>query len=267
MPGQVAALYRYPLKSGTPESRDFLELLPNGRVAGDRVLALRFADTELAGDEWGPKQGMLVLMNTPSLARLKVRFDDAAQRLSITLDAKTLADEPLNAQGRRRIADAIAEYALAQEENPLKGHPERLPLRLIGDGKTPRYFDANDLTAPEVTMHSRASLRALGEALGSSNFDERRFRSNIAVEGTQAWEDLDWVGKRIRIGALEFMIPRPKPRCLATHANPSTGLRDLQVLTTLTHTFGQERPSFAVAMVALNGPGMIRVGDLVEVVP
>lgn len=266
MPAHVAALYRYPVKSGTPEPRESLDLLPSGRIAGDRVLAFKFADNPATGDEWSPKQGMLVLMNTPSLARLSVRYDDEGWRLAIALDGKTLADEELTAEGRDRIAHAMAAYALAQDENPLKDHPERLPLRLAGDGVTPRYFDANDAAAPEVTMHSRASLRALGMALNADGFDERRFRSNIAIEGTDEWADLESVGKTIRIGSLEFRVPRPKPRCLATHANPATGVRDLQVLTTLTHTFGQERPSFAVAMVALNPPGTIRVGDPVEVI-
>lgn len=266
MAGYVTALYRYPLKSGTPEVRESLELLPTGRIAGDRVLALKFADNAVPGDDWSPKQGMLVLMNTPGLARLQVRYDDKAQRLAIGLDGKTLADEELSAGGRARIAEAMAAYALSQVENPLTDHPERLPLRLVGDGVTPRYFDANDAAAPEVTMHSRESLRALGGALNAEGFDERRFRSNIAIDGTVPWEDLDSVGKTVRIGALEFRVPRPKPRCLATHANPITGVRDLQVLTTLTHTFGQERPSFAVAMVALNPPGTIRVGDPVEII-
>lgn len=266
MPAHVAALYRYPVKSGTPEPRESLELLPSGRIAGDRVLAFKFADNEAASDDWSPKQGMLVLMNTPALARLNIRYDDKEQRLAIALNGKTLADERLTPEGRGRIAEAMAAYALSQDENPLKDHPERLPLRLIGDGVTPRYFDANDAGAPEVTMHSRASLRALGGALKAGDFDERRFRSNIAIEGTDEWADLESVGKTIRIGALEFGVPRPKPRCLATHANPATGVRDLQVLTTLTHTFGQDRPSFAVAMVALNAPGTIRVGDPVAVI-
>lgn len=266
MAGYVAALYRYPLKSGTPEVSDSLDLLPTGRIAGDRVLALKFADNEVPGDDWSSKHGMLVLMNTPGLARLQVRYYDKVQRLAIGLDGKTLADEQLTDDGRQRIADAMADYALAQDENPLKGHPERLPLRLVGDGVTPRYFDANDAAAPEVTMHSRESLRALGGALNADGFDEKRFRSNIAIDGTLPWEDLEAVGKKVRIGSLEFRVPRPKPRCLATHANPATGVRDLQVLTTLTHTFGQERPSFAVAMVALNPPGTIRVGDPVEII-
>jgi len=35
---RVVALYRYPVKSFTPESCTTLQILPEGRVAGDRVL-------------------------------------------------------------------------------------------------------------------------------------------------------------------------------------------------------------------------------------
>jgi uncharacterized protein YcbX len=265
MVAYVAALYRYPLKSGTPEARESLEVLPDGRIAGDRVLALKFADNEAPGDEWSPKQSMLVLMNTPGLARLQVRYDEKELRLRIALDGKALADEPLTLQGRVRIAEAMAAYALTLDVNPLTDHPERLPLRLVGDGVTPRYFDASEERGPEVTMHSRESLRSLGGALNAEGFDERRFRSNIAIDGTLPWEDLDALGKTVRVGSVEFRVPRQKQRCLATHANPATGVRDLQVLTTLTHAFGQEQPTFAVAMVCQNSPGTIRVSDPVEI--
>ena len=36
---RVVALYRYPLKGFTPEHCTALTVLPEGRVAGDRVLA------------------------------------------------------------------------------------------------------------------------------------------------------------------------------------------------------------------------------------
>jgi uncharacterized protein YcbX len=43
---RVVALYRYPLKGFTPEKCDTLTVLSEGRIAGDRVLGIRFADTE-----------------------------------------------------------------------------------------------------------------------------------------------------------------------------------------------------------------------------
>jgi hypothetical protein len=83
------------------------------------------------------------------------------------------------------------------EENPMKGHPERLPLKLVGDGTTPRFQD-----------------KIAGQA-----------------------------------------------RCLATHANPQTGERDLQVMPMLVKAFGQREPTFGVAMLTRGPGGTIAVGD------
>jgi len=70
---RVAALYRYPVKGFTPEACETLTVLAEGRIAGDRVLGLRFADTAAADEAWSKKTAMLALMNTPGLARLHLR--------------------------------------------------------------------------------------------------------------------------------------------------------------------------------------------------
>lgn len=259
---RVAALYRHPVKGFTPEPRDSLSILPGGRVAGDRVLGVRFADTPAADDAWSPKPGMLVLMNTPGLARLATRFDERARRLRLDLDGATLVDEGLEAEGRERIAAALAAFVQALGVNPLAGHPERLPLRVVGDGTTPRYQDNE---AGQITLHGRASLRALAEAAGVEELSELRFRSNIALEATEPWEELDWVGRRVRIGPVAFESARAKVRCLATHANPASGERDVAVMSVLTSAFGQEKPTFGVALMPSEGGGEIRVGDEVRV--
>jgi uncharacterized protein len=254
-----AALYRYPVKGLTPESCDSLTVLPDGRIAGDRVLGLRFADNGAADDEWSPKAGMLVLMNTPGLARLKVSWDESSRRLKAEVDGELLVEDEIHGTGRERIAAAIQEFALGIEPSALQGHPERLPIRLVGDGVTPRFHDT---AAGEVTLHGRRSLRALAEALGELELDERRFRSNIAVKGLDPWEELGWAGL-VRVGEVTFTAGRQKVRCLATHAGPESGERDLEILTTLTGVFGQEQPTFAVSL-KVREPGVIRLGDGVE---
>jgi uncharacterized protein YcbX len=103
-------------------------------------------------------------------------------------------------------------------------------------------------------------------ALANADGNERRFRSNIALEGLDAWEELSWVGRKVRIGTVEFDVIRSKVRCLATHANPQTGERDVPMLTTLTTVFGQEKPTFGVAMVPSQAGGHIHVGDPVTLV-
>jgi len=260
---RVAALYRYPVKGFTPEECETLTVLDEGRIAGDRVLGIRFADTEAADEAWSKKTGMLALVNTPGLARLHFRFEEKAFRVVISLAGTVLVDEELNNEGRNRIAAAVANYVLKLDENPLSGHPERLPLRVVGDGVTPRHHDNQ---AGQVTLHGRGSLQALAAAFGNAEVSELRFRSNIAVDGLGAWEEQSWVGRKVRIDTVEFDVVKPKLRCLATHANPKTGERDRPILTTLTHVLGQEKPTFAVAMLPTRAGGQIHIRDQVALV-
>jgi uncharacterized protein YcbX len=257
---RVVALYRYPVKGFTAESCDYLTLR-DGRIEGDRVLGFRFASTPEADDAWSSKHGMLALVNTPGLARLRVNFDADAMRLSLHADDLLLADEALDAAGRRRLCEVVADFAMSTRPNGLDGHPGRLPLRLVGDGRMPRYHDS---PAGKVSLHGRESLVALGAALDDPALDERRFRSNVAVDGIKAWAEHGWEGRTLRIGGVRFQTDKPMVRCLATHANPATGERDRPVMTTLTRVIGRGDPVFAISLRPLGG-GTIYLGD--EIVP
>ncbi len=259
---RVVALHRYPVKGFTPEACEALTALPEGRIAGDRVLGFRFADSPAADAAWSRKHEFVALVNTPGLARLKLRYDPEALRLRVSLDGARLAEDTLDTDGRERLAAAIQEYVLGLAENPLSGHPGRLPLRLVGDGRTPRYQDNE---AGEITLHSRESLSAVAAAAGDPALDELRFRSNVVIEGVRAWAEQDWLERKIRIGGVAFHVARRKTRCLATHANPRTGERDLPVMATLVQRFGQKQPTFAVGIVTSGPGGEIRVGDEVSV--
>ena len=198
---KVVGLYRYPVKGFTPEPVEQITVLPGGRVAGDRVLNFRFADAPVADTAWCRKYYGVVLANTPGLARLKVRFDEREGRLTIHAGTLLLADDALDEPGRQRMVDAITGYVLSLDENPLKGQPMRLPLKLVGDGAIPRYQDNE---AGQVTLHSRETLASAGMALGDANLDELRFRHNIVIDGVAAWEEQSWAGAKLRVGKVVF---------------------------------------------------------------
>jgi len=255
----VVALYRYPIKGFTPQPVERISVLPGGRVAGDRVLNFRFADAPVADTEWCRKYHGVVLANTPGLARLSVRFDEQAQRVTISRESDVLTEHALDEAGRAGLVRWLTEYVLSLDENPLRDQPGRLPLKLVGDGRTPRYQDNQ---TGQVSLHSRESLAAAGAALGDPDLNERRFRHNIVIEGGTAWQEQSWIGGRVRIGDVVFESIVPKIRCLATHANPCTGERDRQVMQTLVKAFAQKEPTFGVGMLSESG-GEIRIGDAV----
>jgi uncharacterized protein YcbX len=72
---------------------------------------------------------------------------------------------------------------------------------------------------------------------------------------------LSWLGKRLRIGDVEMDVVKPKTRCLATHANPETGRRDLMVMQGLVKHFGQEQPTLGIGMLTNGAGGVVRIGD------
>ncbi len=176
-------------------------------------------------------------------------------RLSIALDGVTLVEADLDESGRARIAAAVTEYVLALDESPMQGRPERAPLHLVGDLNVPAFHDR---TALHVTVMGRASVDALAEAAGR-DVDERRFRMNVVLDGLEPWEELSWVGDSIRIGEMDFDVAGTVVRCLATHADPESGERDIDVMNLLTSAFGQEKPTMGVLAVP-RGHGELTVG-------
>lgn len=259
----VAALYRYPIKGFAAERRERLQVEPGGRIAGDRVLAFRYADATEAEDENGldrwPKGGGLCVRDYPALNRLAL--DYTAEEIQVSEGGEVIARAGLDDGGRGQLVSAVTEYLLQAPDGARLARPGRLPLVLVGDGYTATFTDR---ARGFVSAHSRTSLTALAEAVGA-DLDERRFRSNLALDGLDAWAEDELIGRRLRLGTVTFDVAEPIVRCLAVHANPDTGLRDAPVMTTLTRTVGKKKPAFGILLLPVGGGGSIRVGDEVEI--
>lgn len=263
----VSALYRYPIKGFTPEAVRTLELTAAGRAVGDRVLAFRFPrgaqPQDRDGLDYWPKGDGLCLQDFPTLARLRLTY--AEGRVRIEEDGQVLVEGDVPRDAPKIIAQ-IEQYLAASSDSARLGKPGNQPLTLSGDGFAARFQDR----APGyISVHSRASLRALSDAMGQE-LDERRFRSNVAVDGFEPWEEQEWVGRNVRIGGTAFRVEAPIVRCLATHANPDSGERDAAVLTTLTKSLGFPQPTFGVLLLPADAAGVagarINVGDKFELV-
>ncbi|MFG6504438.1 MOSC domain-containing protein [Microbacterium sp. P05] len=230
----------------------------DGRIAGDRVLAFRFASDveprDRGGLDYWPKSQGLALMDFPSLARLRLAFDGATLRISE--GERLLVAAPLDDQGRRELEEAVTAYVAATTDARRLDVEGALPLRLVGDGRTSRF---QDRPRGFVSLHGAASVRDV-DAEVSAPVDDRRFRSNIVIEGTEPWEELGWEGS-IRIGDVFFDVRQPIERCAAIMANPDTGERDARLLRLLTTTFGQPEATLGILLLPTHGEGVVNVGD------
>lgn len=260
---KVVELFRHPVKSFTPELRDELKVV-EGRVIGDRVMAFRFANSGPVDDwSWRTKDNYVVLVNTPELVRLQLNFDDSSRVLSLSYQDELFAEGSIDLEeDRLDLCEALGEFVSSLDVNPLVGHPERVPLKLLGDGREGVFHDN---AAGSLTLYSAESLKALESHMGTE-IDGRRFRANVVIDGIDAWEELAWSG-RVSIGDGEFKVVKAVTRCLATHANPESGARDLDILGGLVHANGTEAPTFAVRLEPLRQKDeiTIRVGDPIMV--
>jgi uncharacterized protein len=119
-------------------------------------------------------------------------------------------------------------------------------------------------------LTSEASLadlnRRIRERGGQAPLPMSRFRSNIVVDGGDAWAEDSW--REIKIGEHTFYNVKPCARCQVTTTDQATGeVRGPEPLATL----GTFRDSslgilFGVNLTCASNAGEIKVGDSVDVV-
>lgn len=150
-----------------------------------------------------------------------------------------------------------------------------LPCRLVHmDAHAARGIDPEHARpGDEVSFADGYPLLLIGEASladlatrtpGSP--DMRRFRPNVTVAGGAPFAEDGW--RRLRIGAVEFDVPKPCDRCVMTTIDPDTGVPDAgrEPLLTLSR-YRRDRTRgilFGVNLIP-RGVGTVSVGDPVEI--
>jgi uncharacterized protein YcbX len=120
-----------------------------------------------------------------------------------------------------------------------------------------------------LLLANTASLAMLNDWLAEAGSSEgplpmTRFRPNLVIEGAAAWAEDDWIGGRLRVGSLEFRVPKPCDRCVVTTTDQETGLRGKEPLRTLgRHRNFDQGLMFAVNLIP-DSVGTIAVGDSVS---
>lgn len=222
----VHALFRYPIKSFSPEPLKSVTLTPGAVFPGDRRFALAHGESAFrqTSPAWQRKREFLCLVHADAIAEFQTSFDPAAHRLAIAHRGREVFAGDVSKAEERQKADAAFNAVLKDRRGPLK------------------LVDASDIAladqqAPLVSFINLASVRDLGEKAGAA-LDSLRFRGNILVEGLEPWAEFDWVGKTVSVGAVTFNIAKRIDRCMATAVNPATASRDVDVLKVLRESFG-----------------------------
>jgi uncharacterized protein YcbX len=138
---------------------------------------------------------------------------------------------------------------------------EGFPVEVLIEYESPpgSYFDAYPIHI--VTDRSLETISALARG---SNFDVRRFRPNVVfaidrdVEGD--FPEQAWLGRRVRVGEVEFEVTRPCPRCVMVTRDFADLSTDRQVLRTIVRHADQNIGVYAT----VTSPGTLEEAASVE---
>ena len=127
-------------------------------------------------------------------------------------------------EGREELESFLQEFCKAET---------RGPVRLLRAPEGFRFTDS--IRSGFVSILNMASVRDLERRIGAPVISAfpRKYRGRRLG----AWQE-DMVGKRLTIGGAQLRV-QVIDRCPATHVDPVTGFRDLDVMQTLQGAFGR----------------------------
>lgn len=283
--GTVSQLWRYPVKSMGGEQIESTAIDQNG-VAGDRGWAVREA-----GDTRSAKQmprllhfaaryleapdldrrSPLVELTLPDDESLSSADGDVNRRLSDVLGREVILSPLHPAEDvehyRRPPADPNADRAagflevMGMEEGDPMPDFGAIPMDVLQQYSSPpgTYFDCFP-----IHIMTTASLNELAQVGGGDDVDVRRFRPNLLIDtgDAQGLLEVDWTGKRLRMGGVTIELMSTAVRCsMPAHAQREFGASRAVGRALIEHT----RQHLGSYCNVVEG-GVVNVGDEVELI-
>ena len=221
--GRIASLWRHPVKGFTPERLAGASLVAGGFFPCDRLYAVEDGPSgfDPAAPAWISKQRFAVLAKIAEVARARTAYDEASGVLTATAD------------GRPRFSGALGQpagrAAFAAWLTDFLGEAASGRLKVV---QAPGHR-FTDHPQGHVSIVNLASVRDLEARIGRP-VDPLRFRANLYVEGWPAWiENETAEGAEIALGPVRARLFKPIVRCVATHVDPATGERDIDLVSAL----------------------------------
>ncbi len=250
MSGHVAAIFRHPVKGFTPEPLQSVALAPGEGFPHDRAWAVENGPSgfDPAAPAFVPKQKFTVLAQIAKVAAARTAYDPETSTLHV--------QAPGAPQISARLSEPAGREAFAAWLTQLLGEDAQGPLRVV---EAPGAWRFTDHPLGQVSIVNLASVRDLSLRLGVE-LDPLRFRANLYVEGWPAWAENDWTGKALMVGWARAQVFKPIVRCAATHVDPVTAERDLDVCKALFDNYGHLHCGIYVRVTSA---GPVGLGDAV----
>jgi uncharacterized protein YcbX len=252
MPGVVRSLYRYPVKGFSPEPLARADLVAGGYFPCDRLYAVENGPSgfDPAAPAFVSKTRFTVLARIPKVALARTAYDEASGVFSITAEGHPPFSGDLRGEeGRSALAAWLTAFLDADDLNG--------PLQVL---TAPPHRFTDDVKG-FVSIVNLASVRDLEDKLGRP-VDPLRFRANLYLDGGPAWSELDLQpGAAVTIGQARAAVHKPITRCVATHVDPKTGERDIDMVQALRALYDH---LYCGVYLNVTVGGRVQTGDPVE---
>ena len=253
----ISSIHYCPVKSLSFQSIERCDIIKNLGMIDDRMFAFsRSIDSEKAKKiEKNPNErklnNFLTLKNSPVLNKYNFVYEN--YRLTLTQDNKELISISADDQNERLLLS----NRLMELENSLIR-----PIFLLKNNDFP-FYDTSHSNNIFNSM-SLINLKSIKDFENKINekIEIQRFRANFYVDGIDAWEERNWIGKIIKINNVSFKVEKNIPRCVAINLKPKTDDGALNLLKSLKKTYNHF--DMGVYLTAVSD-GNIEVGNKIEV--
>ncbi|MBF8295225.1 MAG: putative Fe-S protein [Bacteroidetes bacterium] len=91
-----------------------------------------------------------------------------------------------------------------------------------------------------------------------------RFRPNLVIDGTSAFEEDTW--RSLQIGSVSFRVVKPCARCTVPTVNQDTGEAGKEPIRTLSTYRTRDSKVYFGQNLIHEGLGILKVGDVVQAI-
>ncbi len=249
MSATLAHIWRHPIKSHGREELAEVAVTEGKCLPMDRRWAVAHEQSrfDAANPRWQPCREFSTGAKSPRLQAISIYVDQRLGQYTVSHPDRV-----------ELTFDPETEGAIFMEwVTPISNSARALPAHLVRAARS-----MTDTDYASVSMINMASHRALEGKLGQE-IAATRWRGNLLIEGLEAWAENDLIGQHIRIGDAEFNVVERIQRCMATTANPKTGVRDADTLGALKKGFGHQDMG---VYLKVTKSGHIRQSDRLEVI-
>ena len=256
MNGIISSIHFSPIKSLSFTNIKSCEIKKNLGILNDRKFAFsRVIDAEKALlIEKNPNDrklnNFLSLKNSPFLNKYNFTYKD--NKLALILGGEEqvsiIADD---LDQRSKLINKLIDL-----ESSLKK-----PIFLLKNNEFPFYDTSNsNKVFNSISLINLNSIEDFEKRI-NQKVEFQRFRGNFYVDGIDAWEERNWIGKNIKINNVLFKVERNIPRCVAINLKPKTEHSDLNLLQSLKKAYNHF--DMGIYLRSLND-GKIKVGNEIK---